>query len=1045
MDQTPSFQDRHIGRLRISWLASATLWRRALFLAVATLLAVGPVSFASVPGGSHVFERATLPDGMSQISLGQISIALPGGNVEVIVETVGTSLAQEQSSRKSLGLEELEAEGQRSHVRGLKGSQEALKQDLASLGGRVTNQFAASFSGVSVIVDAAKLPQISALPGVKAVHRTKLFSPDLDNSVRFIFGGKTNAELGVDGTGTTVAIIDTGIDYTHAALGGSGNPADYAGNDPTIIEPGTFPTAKVIGGIDLVGEFYDPECASPGVPPACSNIPVRDPDPLDIVGHGTHVAGIAAGMAAGSVPQGVAPGAKLLAVKVFGRGSTSDANIVAAIEFAMDPNQDGDTSDHVDVINMSLGSPFGSDLEPTAIAVNAAAALGVVVVASAGNSGDIPFITGSPASASGAISVAASNDTGIFIQLVEALGSGGADGMYEAVEAAFTTPLAESGARTGPIRSVGLACSANGVSPFPAGSLAGSIPLIERGTCTFAEKATNAQQAGAIGAVVFNNLPGGAPFAMGATVTVQIPAVMIGNAAGLALRDALLPSTTLSLDPANVIPIPNGLQDFTSTGPRFLDAALKPEISAPGGSVLSAAAGTGTAGISFSGTSMSAPHIAGVAALLRQLHPSWTAQAIKALMMNTATNNLQPDGTPYPLARMGAGRVRVDVAVNTESFVTPPSTSFAIPHLNSPVGANFRAGLTVTNASAATKTFRPNVSLLSKPSDGAQVIFDLPPIIIVTAGASKSFDFQVEVIPGDGVTGAAFEGREGFLTLTETTAGGDVLRVPFQLVPPALRSEAQAAARRSQIQLRNDGARGTLVDIYQLGVSDPNEALDQALTARTAEPDDWFDIKFTGAHAVDTPSGRVVEFAVAVHGVRSVANPMVTEVRLDVDKDAVPDYVVVAGDRGHLMNRVFDGVMVSALFETRSGQGMPQFVIANDPDASWQKVPFLLEDLNRLGTSLGAPTIDAANPDFDYSVVTTHVLAEVPTSDSTASARFNALAPALDAVPQIPFLAPGDRLVVDVIGTAQEGSLLVLFYNNLSGAPQSAVIPVNAP
>src|SRR5206468_2314141 len=91
-------------------------------------------------------------------------------------------------------------------------------------------------------------------------------SPSLDNSVPFILGGESYADLGADGTGMRIAIIDTGIDYTHADFGGSGNPADYAANDPTVIEPGTFPTSKVIDGTDLVGEWYDSNC--PAVPPS---------------------------------------------------------------------------------------------------------------------------------------------------------------------------------------------------------------------------------------------------------------------------------------------------------------------------------------------------------------------------------------------------------------------------------------------------------------------------------------------------------------------------------------------------------------------------------------------------------------------------------------------------------------------------------------------------------------------------------------------------------------------------------------------------------
>jgi len=160
---------------------------------------------------------------------------------------------------------------------------------------------------------------------------------------------------------------------------------------------------------------------------------------MDCYGHGSHVAGIAAGFgvnADGStyvesgadtyatlkdltssayiskfrIGPGVAPKAKLYSLRVFGCQGSTDVT-EEAIEWAMDPNNDGDLSDHLDVINMSLGSDFGSEYDTSAVAANNAAQAGVVVVASAGNAGDVYYITGSPASARYAISVASSVDS----------------------------------------------------------------------------------------------------------------------------------------------------------------------------------------------------------------------------------------------------------------------------------------------------------------------------------------------------------------------------------------------------------------------------------------------------------------------------------------------------------------------------------------------------------------------------------------------------------------------------------------------------------
>jgi subtilisin family serine protease len=173
------------------------------------------------------------------------------------------------------------------------------------------------------------------------------------------------APHGATGSGIRIGVVDSGIDYTHADFGGPGTPAAYAGNNRTIIEPGTFPTAKVFGGIDLAGDAYDAANADP-----TRRIPHPDPDPLDCNGHGTHVAGTAAGFGVAAdgttyhgpyvsgvdfsafrVGPGVAPEAQLYALKVFGC-SGSTALLTLAVERAIDPNGDGDPSDHLDVLNI---------------------------------------------------------------------------------------------------------------------------------------------------------------------------------------------------------------------------------------------------------------------------------------------------------------------------------------------------------------------------------------------------------------------------------------------------------------------------------------------------------------------------------------------------------------------------------------------------------------------------------------------------------------------------------------------------------------------
>jgi len=172
----------------------------------------------------------------------------------------------------------------------------------------------------------------------------------------------------VEGTGVVVAVIDTGVDYTHPDLGG-----------------GIGEGYKVVGGYDFCND---------------------DSDPMDDNGHGTHVAGI---IAADGGITGVAPGASILAYKVLGMdGSGLMSDVVVAIEAAIDPNGDGDSSDHADVISMSLGGDGSAD-DPVCLAVRAAVEAGVVVVAAAGNSGPSMGSVASPGIAPDAITVGATN------------------------------------------------------------------------------------------------------------------------------------------------------------------------------------------------------------------------------------------------------------------------------------------------------------------------------------------------------------------------------------------------------------------------------------------------------------------------------------------------------------------------------------------------------------------------------------------------------------------------------------------------------------
>jgi uncharacterized repeat protein (TIGR01451 family) len=567
-------------------------------------------------------------------------------------------------------------------------------------------------NAIAVRVERSKIDLIKALPGVKRVRVITPEHPYNATSVPFIgapqlWANTLGLPAGATGAGITIGVIDTGLDYQHPMFGGTGALADYKANDRVTIHPGLFPTAKVIGGYDFAGDDYDG-----------SNNPAPDPNPTDCNNHGSHVAGTAAGFGVKAngttytgpygptqtpfsslrIGPGVAPMASLYAIRIFGCGGSTNLT-VQGIEFAMDPTGKGDFSNHVDVINMSLGSDFGGLADTSAEASENAAAVGVIVVAAAGNAGDTYFITGTPATATHAISAAAITDSGIPGALLEVSTPSSVAGNYAALGADFGFPgTPNPGGQTGNIVLVQSAtgtpeegCDGNFTN---AAAINGNIALIHRGTCSFQQKVGNVQAAGAIAAIVYNNVPGDPTLismgAAGATPVIIIPAVFISDNDGSAIAAATAPAGSLVAANAG-----DTMASFSSRGPLgsgAVPALLKPDVSAPGvnipstqsgmtcttasnlGCIVPSASGFIPGGqlLVLSGTSMATPHTAGTMALLRQLHPDWSGEELKALVMNGAVHNetvgANGSGATYGLGRVGGGRI--DIPISATNNVT---------------------------------------------------------------------------------------------------------------------------------------------------------------------------------------------------------------------------------------------------------------------------------------------------------------------------------------------------------------------------------------
>jgi len=670
--------------------------------------------------------------------------------------------------------------------------QDGVISEIQSLSSEVTvmGRYTKVLNGFMARVKANDLADIRALPGVKSVTRAPEYTIDLAASVPLTKSDLLWAmgDTGYTGEEITIAVIDTGIDYTHAMFGTLGDPDAYALNDPNVIEEGTFPTPKVIGGWDFAGTDYDAsgDLGSP--------VPVPDPDPLDEAGHGTHVSSTAAGIDAG-FGSGVAPDAYLYALKVFGaEGSTN--LVVDAIEWAVDPNGDGYINDHVDVINMSLGSSFGpaDEMDPEYLAIEAANTIGVFVVASAGNAGNESYVTGSPGNTDSVLAVAGST-TGFETAPYIAYNDGDDKIPYTTSYNPFVTKItAELVDVTAYGNTSGELCDTTGVS-----SMEGKIALITRGTCSFYQKINNAESLGAVAAIIYNNTTG--TISMDTTGST-LPAGSILQSDGLLLK-SLAPlqvsvgpdsdvTTFVAVDP------PDTIAGFSSRGPRGYDSMLKPEITAPGDSIFAAAMGSGNQGVTMGGTSMASPHVAGVAALMKQAHPTWSNEQIKAALMNTAVDLADPISAEVP--RQGAGRVDALAAVTTpvvavadEKFV---SMNWGVIEVNEDTFTS-KKSVTLRNFSESEIILEVD-AMFTSVADGALLTPDVSEVTIPAYGKA-SVDFTLEIdttlLPIDF---GAMEEYYGYLTFNSVPGltiifppfsidfndgQGVNLRVPFYFVP----------------------------------------------------------------------------------------------------------------------------------------------------------------------------------------------------------------------------------------------------------------------
>lgn len=927
----------------------------------------------------------------------------------VIVQMAGDPVAKRVGDARSQGKDLTKA--QKDAIRAdLKAKQNAIKSRIQAAGGTILADYQDAYNGIGVRIALKGVNSLAGLPGVTAVRVGRNFAPDNTAGVQYIGGSEawTGAD-GKTGTGVKVAVIDTGLDYLHANFGGPGTKAAFDADNHTIVEPGSFPTAKVIAGTDLVGDNYDSASSDPA-----QLVRHPDPDPIDCNGHGSHVAGTVAGFGVtddgnrypgpynssiyGSnnfrIGPGVAPEAKLMIYRVFGcEGSTDEATLVGAINQAV--------LEGADVINMSLGSPFGRTDEPSAAASDNAALAGTVVVTSAGNSGANGYIVGAPSVANRAISVAAVDASGATFPGADIVLNTGKT--IQAINANNGGPLPPANTPIVVLRNpdgtVSLGCNKAEYAVA-----ANAIAVVQRGTCARVARAVFGQQAGAKAVIMINNSSAFPPFEgkitgnpdTGEKYDVTIPFLgvrgVLGPAATQDGDDLILATTAVSITAATV-PNPGyqTLTSFSSGGPRNVDSAQKPDVAAPGQSVVSTGSGTGNDTATISGTSMAAPMTAGAAALVTQAHPTWDTDSIKAALMNTAGKA----GGPALNVRVGgAGVVQVQKAVNSKVIATTTggtdTLSFGYEALSGAYNETLKLTLKNTSGSDVSYNLTATGAAL-----GLGISFS-PSSVTVPANSSVDVDVNasmsaaaVAALPGMSTFTIGWGGvltTRGLVLATPTTSGTGIyqLRVPWLLAPRGL-SNVTAGARsaytkaagtdgvyNSSVQMTNNGVHSGTVDLYSWGIHDGND---------TSGGEDNYDVRDVGIQEQPTefltgtadPSDKALIFSINNYGRWSNAAVTEFDIAVDTKGNSDPEFFVVGVDFGAVTTGSFDGRLASFIIDA-AGNIVDVWV----PDAPMNGSTI---ELPALASELGLTT---GSNKLNYQVATFPIVPEGQVGDVTS-------------------------------------------------------------
>lgn len=608
------------------------------------------------------------------------------------------------------------------------------KTETASVNGAsdLTYSYTTVLNGFSMKIPFGKLDEVRSLNGVKNVWIAEQYSlPEdlsaddytisMSSSTGMVGSTEANA-MGYDGTGTIVAILDTGFMKAHEAFSVMPTNTKYSKNDiASLLQSQTL--ASKVTDADSV---YINEKAPYGYDYANG-----DTD-AEAVGqaHGVHVAGTVAGNN-GKDFYGVAPNAQLMIMKIFGdgSGSTSDDIILAGVDDSVKLGADS--------INMSLGSPAGftvygdeDDSEESGLTYygvyTRAEKAGVNVLVAAGNEtsstnynahnnltyAEYPdnAIVASPSTLEASLSVASVDNvksTSYYMLLGEEKLA-----YNNAVNSATSTPYDILDTMDGKTLEYVMVPGLGEEADYEGLDVTGKIAVVQRGGLNFGTKAENASKAGAAACIIYDNVNGAIINA--ALESFFIPTVTVTKIAGAKLAAASEKKVSFSKEYYGLVdnPVGGGVSSFSSKGPAP-DLSIKPEISAPGGNILSSVLGAADAYEVYSGTSMATPHMAGEAALLRQYieknYPDVKGEAlgdlVNSLLMSTASPSRELDGTYYPVRRQGAGVANIANAIESGAYLSVEGSKRPKAEVGSSKDGVYTYTATVHNMTGEAKSY----------------------------------------------------------------------------------------------------------------------------------------------------------------------------------------------------------------------------------------------------------------------------------------------------------------------------------------------------